>query len=345
MGADKVPLDRDLQPTTEYRLPTGCSVPRPPSIFRFGPMAWWEEDTASGRVLACHFLLPVRWLGPTIRLWIRRLLKTGMVLPEFHKGRLDSCWIDTHHDSGVEEQTTMAKKFGSGRCAHCLWYFDVLTSDHVFPLSWYPETTPSDLEKWQMPSCDECNKKYGKIENDLLRHFGLCLDGTQEAAKGIPQKAVRAISPKAGRDPKDSCCRQQLLQKTLREALKGSDVPTSAVLAGFGRSPSQDTSDAIGILVGVTELKSLAEKLVRGVTYISTERYIENDHEIETYFDVNQGAVFAEATDKIGTRRHCGPGIVVLHAVAPDDPVSGIFDFTLWGTFRFWVVVNPRGRD
>jgi hypothetical protein len=25
--------------------------------------------------------------------------------------------------------------------------------DHVFPISWYPDTTPPDLEKWKIPSC------------------------------------------------------------------------------------------------------------------------------------------------------------------------------------------------
>jgi len=262
-----------------------------------------------------------------------------------HRVTLVVCWISTTRASTPEGWIAMAKKFGSGRCAHCLRHFDLLTSDHVFPLSWYPETTPNDLERWQMPSCDECNQKYGRIENDLLRRFGLCLDRSQEGAKGIPQKAVRAISPRAGRNPKDRHCRQQLLQKTLSEALKGNDVPMSAVLPGFGQSPAQSTTDAIGILGGVTELEALAEKLARGVTYVSAERYIEKDHEIETYFDVNQGAVFAETANKIGTKRHCGPGIVVLHAAAPDDPISGIFDFTLWGTLRFWVVVSPRSGE
>lgn len=113
----------------------------------------------------------------------------------------------------------MVKKFGAGRCVHCLKTCDTLTSDHVFPRSWYPETTPNDLEKWQMPACKKCNKKYGKIENYLLLRFGLCLDRNQEGAKGIPEKALRSINPKAGKNIKDSYHRQKIRQKILSPSL------------------------------------------------------------------------------------------------------------------------------
>ena len=61
----------------------------------------------------------------------------------------------------------MAKKFPPGICAHCLNFYDNLASDHVLPESWYPEGIPVDFEKWQIPSCFDCNKKFGKIENYL----------------------------------------------------------------------------------------------------------------------------------------------------------------------------------
>jgi len=69
----------------------------------------------------------------------------------------------------------MTKKFRETQCAHCLKYVDKATSDHVFPKSWYPSTTPKGVEKWQMPSCIECNSRMGKIENELLLKFGLCV--------------------------------------------------------------------------------------------------------------------------------------------------------------------------
>ena len=51
-----------------------------------------------------------------------------------------------------------------------------ITSDHVFPRSWYPDTTPANLEKWQMPSCRQCNADFGRMEEDLLLVLALCAD-------------------------------------------------------------------------------------------------------------------------------------------------------------------------
>ena len=53
----------------------------------------------------------------------------------------------------------MATTFYKMHCVYCLKLFEELTSDHVFPKSWYPETTPENLEKWQMPACVECNQE------------------------------------------------------------------------------------------------------------------------------------------------------------------------------------------
>jgi len=61
----------------------------------------------------------------------------------------------------------MAKKFPQGRCIHCLEEFSSLTSDHVFPDSWYPETTPDNLEKWQMPDTkNDGTTLFMKIKNN-----------------------------------------------------------------------------------------------------------------------------------------------------------------------------------
>src|SRR5580704_2378724 len=70
----------------------------------------------------------------------------------------------------------MAKKLGPGKCVHCLKDVDARNSDHVFPESWYPDSTPPGVEKWQIPSCIRCNSDYGKLEQDFFVKVGLCLD-------------------------------------------------------------------------------------------------------------------------------------------------------------------------
>jgi hypothetical protein len=80
-----------------------------------------------------------------------------------------------------------SRSLSSGKCVHCLGYFNDLTWDHVLPVSWYPDI-PSDLEKWAAPSCVSCNKKLGRIEEELLIKLGLCLDPRDKHSLGIPEK-------------------------------------------------------------------------------------------------------------------------------------------------------------
>jgi len=54
--------------------------------------------------------------------------------------------------------------------------------DHVFPESWYPQTTPSNLEKWKIPSCIRCNSALGMMEDRLLIQLAHALDPDHLAA-------------------------------------------------------------------------------------------------------------------------------------------------------------------
>ena len=77
----------------------------------------------------------------------------------------------------------MAKRPEPGKCIHCLVEFEKLNWDHVFPESWYPDTTPNDLYKWKIPSCIKCNDDYGRIEKDLMIRIGLCLNPGNPSSK------------------------------------------------------------------------------------------------------------------------------------------------------------------
>src|SRR5665213_1448248 len=113
-----------------------------------------------------------------------------------------------------------------GKCVHCLIDFHVLTWDHVFPTSWYPNTTPADLEKWKFPSCEPCNLRYSKIEQSLLIAFGLCLTPGEAISAGIPEKALRAAKPEFATNEKDRQARLAMRNKILSQAKKTSGVPT-----------------------------------------------------------------------------------------------------------------------
>src|SRR5215471_12248463 len=109
----------------------------------------------------------------------------------------------------------MAKKLGPGKCVHCLKDVEERNSDHVFPASWYPHSTPPNLEKWQIPSCIPCNTAYGKLEQDFMLKVGLCLDPYDPASASIVQKALRSVKPAEARNPRDAAHRLRKGQKIL----------------------------------------------------------------------------------------------------------------------------------
>lgn len=236
----------------------------------------------------------------------------------------------------------MAKKFSSGRCVHCLKHFASLTSDHVLPKSWYPDTTPKDLEKWQIPACDECNNKYGQLENELLLRFGLCLDPTTIESIGIPEKALRSFDPEYAKNERDREHRQKRREKVERELKPIVTFPKESLLPDFGPYYGIKIDQQKVIPVPIAELKLFGEKLVRGTAYVLENRYIETDHKIEVFLPGEiDPQPFIDLLDRFGRDDSCGPGINTRIAFVLSDTQSGVFEFIIWDRLRIYATVEP----
>ncbi|MBI3810732.1 MAG: HNH endonuclease [Nitrospirae bacterium] len=237
----------------------------------------------------------------------------------------------------------MAKKFPPGRCTHCLNFFDKLTADHVFPKSWYPESTPENLEKWQIPACHRCNEEYGKIENDLLQRIGLCLDPIEISSLGITDKVLRSIKPEYATSKKDRLHRQKKREKLIRSLMPRNQVPQEAFFPGFGAPSDRNILGNFVVRVPKAGIKALAEKLVRGITFIVDNRFIEKSHFIDLIVaDEKSAQDLIEIIRRFGDQYHKGPGIRIGRAVAQDNIDSAVFEIEIWRRFRFYATVEPR---
>jgi hypothetical protein len=239
----------------------------------------------------------------------------------------------------------MSKTFGPGKCVHCLEDVAERNSDHVFPESWYPDTTPPDLEKWQIPSCIPCNKEHGKLEQDFLIKVGICLDPHDPASKSIVEKAVRSLKPSAGRNPRDAGHRLNKGRKILAEALHGNQIPDHGIYPGFENKGTND-EEPVALLIPVDSFRRITVKIVRGIYYIEDGVFIEPPYEID-FFALPEGGVpvWIDALDKFGTVYAREPGIVVRRAIVPEDIRLSLFEIIFWKQFKTYASVSFENGD
>jgi hypothetical protein len=233
-------------------------------------------------------------------------------------------------------------KAGPGHCVHCGAYCGTRTWDHVFPVSWYPNTTPANLERWKIPACESCNREYGHLEQDLLLRAGLSLDPRTLEASGIPAKALLAMDPAQAKNEKDRCAREARRQRIFSETFVVGPEHWQAILPGFGWCPG---SPPIGIPVTAKSLERLVEKVARGLTYVHAGRLVTQDYRITMEVDPRYGAFADELLKRFGRRYDQGPGVTVAHAIAYDDTGASIFSFVLWGSLQLWGAVQRRRAE
>src|SRR5215831_12374580 len=90
--------------------------------------------------------------------------------------------LATHLATPLLSSIAMARRPKSdGRCIRRA-VLTAKTYDHVSPSCWYPDSTPSNVQRWTVPSCSRCNRELGAVEQELLLRLGLCVDPHKTAA-------------------------------------------------------------------------------------------------------------------------------------------------------------------
>ena len=236
----------------------------------------------------------------------------------------------------------MARKPEPGKCVHCLGNFDELNWDHVFPESWYPETTPKDLHKWQIPSCLKCNSEYGRMEKDLMIRIGLCLDPDDPSSRGIVDKALRSITPSLGKNKKDKRARLAKRKQILKQFMNEKNIPKTSIYPNFERHTDvQD--EQFGITINANAIKKLNEKIVRGIMYIEDGLLIEPPYTIESFVLTDESSKpIIEAIKKFGVVHAREPGIIVRRATVQDDKFTSLFAIEIWGRFNMYSSIEIK---
>jgi hypothetical protein len=230
----------------------------------------------------------------------------------------------------------MVKKIG--KCVHCLKDNVELTSDHMFPKAWYPDATPKDLEKWQIPSCLECNQHYGKLENDLLGRVALTLDANNPASAGLAEKALRAINPAMARSDGDAAAREARAKKILRDMFKGEPIAKANVVPGLGERWGRPVEQQLAIKIPDESLPAMTRKMVRGIAYREDHAFIAPPRKIDFFLAEEEGAKeVKDMLDQYGEVYKRDPGLEIRRAKLDGGDV---YEITFWQQFKTYATVS-----
>lgn len=224
---------------------------------------------------------------------------------------------------------------------HCCQEFSRLTWDHVFPVSWYPDSRASAEEKWKVPACEPCNGEYGTLENDLLVRFGLCLDPQHPASRGLHAKALRAIDPSLAKNEKDAAARRAKRQRIQRELLIGKEIPGEATIPGFGERWGRPTSEQVALPLPKLAIEKIGQKIVRGLFHLERAQLIDDRYEIEVLFSHSTSVADKVLTTGRAVARP--PALAVQFSVAPDDHTTSVFRISFWEQLTMYAFVGQRG--
>lgn len=212
----------------------------------------------------------------------------------------------------------------------------------MFPKSWYSDDTSVGVQRMIVPAHAKCNKEFQRIEDELRVRLGLITVDTVEGAKGIREKALRAIDPSSAKNKADKDQRNKLL-KRIQEDSDSSVVWTS----DCGCVPNRQVETQHGSLYPVIRVRPYAvqkivEKIVKGLTYYHNKLYISGDYEIYHCFldDRHHKQVIVSELHGIEPKVFSlPPSLNVRRYCLPQDLRCGVYIIDLWQHFRIYASV------
>ena len=231
------------------------------------------------------------------------------------------------------------------RCVYCLQEFEKLTDDHVIPRSWYPVTTPEDMEKFQVPACNGCNNHFSNIESKLLTVFALCLSPKTAETVGVSDPVMRSMKPGLARTEREKLHRSKKRENVLKHMKvfeNESAIPQKAIYPEFGIQEDIEYDRYEAVMLDKNMLEEFIIKVVKGLTYRLNHTYIELTHQITIFSpDDNRRSIFEPILERYGDRYDRGPGVTIIRALPAEDPESSIWKIVLWGKFVTYATVDP----
>jgi hypothetical protein len=232
----------------------------------------------------------------------------------------------------------------SVRCVHCCTVPDRnRTRDHVFPSSWYPDGTPSAVQRWTVPSCAACNGKFGKLEKELFAALAVCIDPTKAEAAGISRKALTSMGIGVGNLSAEEEVHRAAFKKKILSSMKPLDAPTDVpLLPNLGPHDGFSTEGQTQIEFSADTLLLVSEKVIRGCEYkLNNKKYIEEPYRLEVYFPHDDGIDDVSAAFAKVPAATLGPGFEVKRcSTRPEECYAVLYRVIIWGTVNIYASIG-----
>jgi hypothetical protein len=224
-------------------------------------------------------------------------------------------------------------------CAYC-GERTAATDDHIFARGFFPENVGSNIERWTVRSCDECNNRFSQMEGRVIRYIASSLDPKNPASAGVWDRVKRSIDPDKARNEKDRAMRERTRSAFYSSLAEIDHIPEQGVLPSFRDNFEQGSR--MMVKISAADLNGTIEKWARGVHYKTTARTLTRDNQIEVlHFDTVGEDEVLKPIRKRATRLEPGPGVEVLQLIAggPNDGYRTWYEFRVWEQFTVFASV------
>jgi len=231
---------------------------------------------------------------------------------------------------------------GEKLCVHCLGQLTKPTKDHVFPSSWYTDDTPNEIQRWTVPSCVNCNGKFGKLEHELFIRLVPCIDPTKAEASGIKEKLFRSFGIGESISDAERAIRIKKLRGLLKEIQPYKGQKT---FPGLGLHKDYPAETQKGMPIPVDYLFPVLKKIFRGTEYILGKRYIKPPYEINIYHVYEEPPEVSRLIKKYGYSKSLGPGFEIQRTASNTGDLVVIYKAIIWGTIISYASIDLSDRD
>jgi hypothetical protein len=226
-------------------------------------------------------------------------------------------------------------------CAYC-GEREGREGEHVFPRSWYPESTLTTVQYLKVPGCHECNQRWMQIEDEFRTEFLMVISPLPSEAKGLHDKFTRSINPSFADAEREKRSRTAKAMRILKSMKWVSPVPGG---------PQATVRTESGLIIRASPVRSIekrvlngmGEKLIRGLHYAKRAKVLPP----LTVHSILIRAAQGEDPDLIPILQYLWT-IPPVTTLAPgleyrqhDQPGLMVWDFLVWGQVRFISFAKP----